>query len=122
MPQSVNLFWTQIRKGKIIKNLRKHQICNHFDGIGEVAQKSQLFLNMQRFFCDLGFDPFHYMPETHLITLGDCLERNEQYQAFLAKNQQGDIWIYKPGQSSNRGNGIKVFDDLKKLTSHVKAS
>ena len=73
----MHLFWTQIRKGKILKNQKRHQICNHFDGIGEIAQKSSLFLNMQKFFVDQGFDPFHYMPETHLIMLGCSLERNE---------------------------------------------
>jgi hypothetical protein len=72
--QNTQLFWTQVRKGRFIKHIGKNQIYNHLDGIGEVAQKSSLFVNMHKYFKDKGLDPFKYMPETHLIPLEDDLE------------------------------------------------
>lgn len=29
------------------------------------------------------------------------------------------MWIYKPGEASNRGNGIKVLNDLNKIEEHI---
>lgn len=115
VPGLVNLIMTQVRKTKHIKQLRRHQIYNHFDNIGAIATKSALFLNMARHLRELGLKPFEYIPETYLVPLVDDFKHSEPYLEFMANQKEGDIWIYKPGQSSNRGNGIKVFNNVRKL-------
>jgi len=84
VPAFVSLIWTQIRKTKHVKSLKKHQIYNHFDNIAAVASKSLLFLNMARYLREHGFKPFDYIPETYLIPLVDNFQDSETYQEFLA--------------------------------------
>ena len=62
------------------------------------------------------------MPETHLIKDGI---NDPNYHKFVArwtslekkkseggKNKAKNIWICKPGENSNRGNGISVVSSL----------
>ena len=120
--QLVNLIWTQVRRPRVVKELQPHQIYNHVDGINEVGQKSNLFLNMREYYALKGQSVFDYMPETYLIQLENDFECDPQYRAFLQAYQEEPehLWIFKPGEASNRGFGIKVFNDLKKITAHIK--
>jgi len=38
---------------------------------------------------------------------------------FVSKFNVGELWIYKPGEASNRGNGIRVLNDLLKIEEHI---
>lgn len=62
------------------------------------------------------------MPETYLIQLENGFECDPQYRAFLQAYQEESehLWIFKPGEASNRGFGIRVFNDQKKITAHIK--
>ena len=53
------------------------------------------------------------IPETHLIEL-NYAEKEVGIQSFL-KVYNNDIWIIKPGEGTNRGHGIYIHKDLKKI-------
>jgi hypothetical protein len=42
---------------------------------------------MQKYYSDLGFDPFDYMPETHLIPLVEDFEQIDPFKNFLLKQK-----------------------------------
>ena len=63
----LNLIWTQVRRPRVLRELHHYQIYNHLDGINEVAQKSNLFVNMREFYSNKGKNVFDYMPETYLV-------------------------------------------------------
>ena len=115
----LNLIWTQVRRPRVLRELQPYQIYNHLDGINEVAQKSNLFVNMRDFYEARGKDVFDYMPETYLIPSQANFELHSQWKAFKAACQPGQLWIFKPGESSNRGNGIKVFNNFEKIKAHM---
>lgn len=37
----------------------------------------------------------------------------------MTKKVKNTIWIVKPGENSNRGNGIFVEKDVNKITQHI---
>jgi hypothetical protein len=58
-------------------------------------------------------------PQTYHIK---SLENDQNYKEFLneftrlSKNKSlQNIWIVKPGENSNRGTGIDVFNDARRL-------
>jgi hypothetical protein len=46
---------------------------------------------------------------------------SKQFKNFAktAKKSKNALWIVKPGENSNRGNGIFVEKDLDKIKSHI---
>lgn len=62
-------------------------------------------------------DPFTYLPKTYHIKSGEV--NNLPFQKFLkAEGDKPDrVWIVKPGENTNRGNGINVasFNEVAKL-------
>ena len=62
---------------------------------------------------------FSIMPETYLVPSQANFELNPQFKAFKAACKAGQLWIFKPGESTNRGNGIKVFNDFDKIKAHM---
>lgn len=72
-----------MRRPRVIKELLPNQIYNHVDGVNEVAQKSNLFLNMRDYYTFQGKSVFDYMPETYMIQLEKEFECDPQYRAFL---------------------------------------
>ena len=80
---------------------------------------------MREYYALRGQSVFDYMPETYLIRLENDFECDPQYRAFLKAfddepEENGHLWIFKPGEASNRGFGIRVFNDLKKINAHIK--
>lgn len=62
-------------------------------------------------------DPFIYLPKTYNIKSGEV--NNPSFLKFL-KNESDKpdrVWIIKPGENTNRGNGISVatFNEVSKL-------
>lgn len=67
------------------------------------------------------------MPETYIIELQPQMTRkylleNEKFKEFQKAYTKGSYWILKPGEDANRGHGIKVIDDLKKIEHTIKYS
>lgn len=67
-----------------------------------------------------GENPDDIMPETYIMELPErvtskYISTNEDFKAFKKAFTPGSWWIIKPGEDANRGHGIKVLDDLKKI-------
>lgn len=84
-----------------------------------MSQKSRLFLNMSNYYQSIGKNVFNFLPETYLIPISCNFELNSQFKAFKQAYEPNSIWIFKPGESTNRGNGIKVFKDYEKIKAHI---
>jgi hypothetical protein len=71
----------------------------------------------------MGEDPFNYLPITYHIQEGSTDSQfeifNKQYTEFEESSKYTNIWIVKPGENTNRGNGINVCRDLSQITSIV---
>eukprot|EP00347_Sterkiella_histriomuscorum_P016826 403351706 len=116
-----NLVWTQMRRPKLMKELRHDQIYNHLDGVNSIATKSGLFLNLKDHCEKQGIDINNYLPETYLIRVeGNNKElRQKDLNSFKQIYQKDEIWILKPGENSNRGHGIQVLNDFQQITNAI---
>jgi tubulin--tyrosine ligase len=67
---------------------------------------------MRFYYEALGQDPFIALPMTFHVK--DGLE-DPEFSRFLNhynSNDKQNIWIIKPGENTNRGNGISVSKDI----------
>ena len=98
------------------------RLCNHLEGNAQLGNKKALYYNMKNYYNALNRDPFITIPLTyHIKMIKDDLE----YKAFKEyyKLNEGDmtdnhgktIWIVKPGENSNRGNGISLCNSLEEI-------
>lgn len=71
------------------------------------------------------------MPLTYRINIDmskGSVSQNQSYQRFAqaymeTKRNEGDkIWIVKPGENSNRGKGIHIFDDINQIREFVEST
>ena len=88
-PRLLNLIWTQVRRPRVLRELQPYQIYNHLDGVNEVSQKSNLFLNMKDYYESRNLDVFKYMPETYLVPSQANFELHPQFKAFKAACKEG---------------------------------
>eukprot|EP00826_Nyctotherus_ovalis_P037751 TRINITY_DN3470_c0_g3_i2.p1 TRINITY_DN3470_c0_g3~~TRINITY_DN3470_c0_g3_i2.p1 ORF type:complete len:649 (+),score=156.29 TRINITY_DN3470_c0_g3_i2:73-2019(+) len=97
------------------------RICNHVEGNGHLGNKRALFYNMKSYYESINKDPFEAMPLTFSIKS----EADTEYNYFLKvyndferdkSLQSQNMWIVKPGENSNRGNGITVVKGLKEIS------
>lgn len=96
---------------------------NHF-----LSNKKDLFLTMKEHYNSIGVDVFEKVPLTFHVSIGEVdpefLAFNEKFSEFeryreVHPNFQ-NLWIIKPGEFTNRGQGIKVcktFEEIKALVS-----
>lgn len=114
-----HIIWTQLRRTKIMRTLTLDQIYNHIDGINTIATKSSLFLTLKEYYKKSGINVFDVVPETYLINVDgknnfDIQKKERQLEEFQ-KICGSHIWILKPGENTNRGHGIQMFDDVRKI-------
>ena len=85
-----------------------------------------MFLNMRFYYEAMGKDVFNALPVTFHIKTGLDDPEFERLKTYYSqeeedcKRQKGkkNIWIVKPGENTNRGNGITVmkeFEDIKNI-------
>jgi hypothetical protein len=76
---------------------------NHLPNHWEITNKKLLYKNMVDYYRLANVDPNTRLPKTHHIT---CFN----WQAVV-KDLKGEekVWILKPGEFTNRGNGISIF-------------
>jgi hypothetical protein len=100
-------------------DLKGQRVHNHFCNSFVIGNKKTLFQTMSEYYSQQAADVFTYLPLTFHIKNG--LEDDEylkflQYYYSISKNNKSDepsihkfnAWIVKPGENSNRGNGIIV--------------
>ena len=74
--------------------------------------KEALFHNMTKYYTGIGRDVFSVLPETYHITTGVL---DHEFEIFTENYVSGETWIIKPGENSNRGNGITVCNSFEKI-------
>lgn len=94
-----------------------------------LSNKKALFYNLVRYYDSLGMDPFSYIPMTFHIKTGEndpsFLKFEEcfwEYDKRVDENGKkiANLWIIKPGENTNRGNGITVASDILQVKSELK--
>ena len=103
------------------------KLYNRLEGNSELANKKRLFYNMVNYYRSQNKDPFKYIPLTFHITDGitdiNFLKFIAKYQEILAqmKNDSflNNCWVIKPGESTNRGTGITVSNELNEIAIKV---
>lgn len=82
-------------------------ISNHLPKNFAIGSKKNLFKSMYSYYKNIKKkNPFEFIPKTyHIQSVED-----EQWKEFVSNNQHepNKIWIIKPGENTNRGNGIKL--------------
>ncbi|CAG9327183.1 unnamed protein product [Blepharisma stoltei] len=102
-----------------------HQIkChNRLEFNSNLSDKKFLYMNMKKYYSALRKNVFNYLPLTFHIKFGEedpeFIEFLNYFQELKSSKQQ-NLWILKPGENTNRGNGICVCDTLEKITQEVR--
>ncbi|CAD8073321.1 unnamed protein product [Paramecium sonneborni] len=99
-------------------NLKVH---NHLEYNFQVCNKKALFYNMKNYYISRNEDPFQYIPLTYHIQAGPSDPAYQEFEQY-ALTQNINLWIVKPGESSNRGNGIQVANSIQKVKSIISQS
>ena len=100
------------------------QIYNHIDGINLIATKTGLFLTLKRYYEEKGMNIYEAVPETYMINVeykpgsANNAEKDQQLEEF-SRVAGNHIWILKPGENTNRGHGIQIFNDVRKIISSI---
>jgi hypothetical protein len=105
-------------------NVKKHyfiqsestKIHNHLSNNSSICNKKEMFKNMKKFYEARDLNVFEKMPLTFHIETGPT---DPQFQLFSSNFEEGSIWIIKPGESTNRGKGIKVSSSLGEIKSLI---
>jgi hypothetical protein len=87
---------------------RKAQLCNRLPENNQICNKKALFKNLSKWYSQQEKDPFEFIPVTFHVSGVDDEEfgRFMEYAAGLPKKK--GLWVVKPGENTNRGNGITV--------------
>ena len=89
-----------------------------------LTTKSKMFINLRRFYRQQGRCVFkeNVFPLTFYLQ-GGKISEDIEYHALLRyyRNNPTEIFIVKPGENSNRGNGITICDSLKALQSDLQS-
>ena len=87
---------------------------NKLENNAELSNKKSLFLNMKAHYESTDRDPFATLPLTYLIRDGIRDVAYKEFESFYFKNPD-TTWIVKPGENTNRGQGITVVKDIKDI-------
>ena len=128
----MNFIWTMWRKNDILKMLQHkgeelsitteqaprepslNKIYSKIEDNFHLSNKKALFLNMKLYYEAQGRDVFSVLPVTFHIKKGEHdpeFHKFAEYYAGEEARRQRDpshhnIWIIKPGENTNRGQGI----------------
>jgi tubulin--tyrosine ligase len=99
------------------------RIHNHFDGNGWLCTKRGLCQQMTALYFSQGRDPFGATPLTFIVREDGTSDPEfpRFRQAFDALDSEAGqrTWLTKPGEWSNRGCGIKIFNDADEVAQRV---
>ena len=94
-------------KDAVYQGMTEWQRINHFPGSTELTRKDRLWLHFVEMARSYGKQCFDFVPETYVLP--------DQFDAFLTCYQRSRCtWIVKPN-SSSRGRGIYILQDLAEL-------
>jgi hypothetical protein len=98
------------------------KIYNKLEFNFEISNKKNLFYNLKSFYEEKGKNPFDVIPVTFHVSGRDD-ENFLKFVKFFKENfDHESFWIVKPGENSNRGNGIEICSSLEEVESVVASS
>lgn len=114
------------RKGllKGFNTLEVGQVPNHIEHSRMIGNKKALFYTMRQYYGLLNKDYTKYLPLTfHIVSGLEDTEYSSLTRLYNERKRNGEqnVWIVKPGELSNRGNGITVCNDLDQIKSIIKS-
>ncbi|CAD8044235.1 unnamed protein product [Paramecium primaurelia] len=90
------------------------RVHNHLEGNFQISNKKALYYNMKSYYESIGQDPFKFIPLTFHIQDGIKDPVYQQFEEYARRNNI-NVWIIKPGEQSNRGNGIEVANSISQV-------
>ena len=115
----------KLKKGssfQLVSEPQALKMCNHLENNFHLGNKKALLWNMRRYYESIKENVFDYLPLTYHIKNGLADPEFQKFvQVYEAKENEEspeenfktkNIWIVKPGEDTNRGNGINVCSDL----------
>jgi tubulin polyglutamylase TTLL1/tubulin monoglycylase TTLL3/8 len=109
-------------KGATFNN-EQIMLSNHLENHFHISNKKAMFLNIKSYFERMEKEPYDIIPLTfHIKSYDDPeLAKFEEYYMKQSKEEGiKNIWIIKPGEYTNRGNGITVAKDLVEIKNIIK--
>lgn len=106
------------------------RIHNKIEHNFHLSNKKALFFNLKTYYEIMGLDVFNVIPVTFHITnyedtayveFENCFKNYEELTDELGR-KPANLWIVKPGENSNRGNGITVCNSLDQIKSELKSN
>ena len=110
------------------------KLYNKLEDNFHLSNKKAMFLNIKLFYEAMGKDPFNALPVTFHVKTGLDDPEFARFKAYYFKEeeevkkqktaQEGkrNIWIVKPGENTNRGNGITVLKEFEEIKSLIAES
>ena len=106
----------------------KIKMHNHLEFHWHISNKKALYYNLKKYYEAVDDNPFDYIPLTfHIQQEGDKewqnfertfrsrLEECGKKSLEKKRKKEKNLWIVKPGENSNQGCGIQVFDSLEEI-------
>ena len=103
-------------------NPSKTRVYNRLSGNKELTSKKRLFFNMHSYYTSQNINPFTKIPLTFHVLYGSY---DTTFKLFANKFKElkerglSNIWIVKPGECTNRVNGINVCKTLEQVVNAV---
>jgi hypothetical protein len=117
-------FSNQIEGGGCIeKKIKKESIFRLYSKLEEhfhLSNKKALYYNMKNYYEAIGEDMTNALPLTFHIKNKDDTEYFKFKELFASKDEH-KIWIIKPGENTNRGQGIEVSNNLNEIINIVES-
>ena len=135
-----NLLWTQWRTINFINTLGTltnpiktdlPRISNHFEGNYYLGHKKNMYKCLRMYYTLTNKDLSKIVPLTFHIKYGKTDLTFVKFQELYLQNERNikraesdnegpkNVWIIKPGENSNRGNGISVSNNLTEIESYI---
>ena len=105
------------------------QIHNKIEHNYHLSNKKALYYNLVRYYKALDMDPFEYIPLTFHVKTGETDTAFEEFEGKFGEYDReldengkkiANIWIIKPGENTNRGNGITVVSSIAQVKEELK--
>ena len=97
--------------------LYPYKLYNKVEGSSSLCNKKTLFCNLKEYYEAIGQDPYLALPITFHIKDGVDDTSFTAFREYYSQNltKDANMWIIKPGENANRGNGIQVENNFKEI-------